>query len=85
MTNEIAQPTIGSVMAMGIKPNPDHVEKKASAPSTITPTPIASFTIPNIATPATNSTSRIGVTIRLSRFRVQVSSSNPVLIAICDW
>src|SRR6476659_458894 len=83
--SEIAQPTINSVVAMGIKPNPnDHVwnEKNASAPSTITPTPITSLTIPNSATPATNSTSRSGVTMRLSRLRVQVSSSRPVLIAI---
>ena len=73
---------------MGITPQPSvHAsnEKNANAPSTITPTPIASFTMPNIATPATYSTSRTGVTIMLRRLRVHVSSRKPVLIAICDW
>ena len=86
--SEIAQPTISSVMAIGIRPQPSvHAsnEKNASAPITITPTPITSFTIPNSATPATYSISRTGVTIRLSRFLVQASSRNPVLNAICDW
>ena len=41
--------------------------------------------MPNSATPPTYSTSRNGVTIRFSRLRVHVSSSKPVLIAICDW
>jgi hypothetical protein len=59
--------------------------KNTSAPTTMTPTPIASFTNPNSATPAMYSTSRSGVTIRLRMLRVQVSSSRPVLSAICDW
>ena len=73
---------------MGTSPNPsDQVrnEKNASAPSTITPTPSASLTIPNNATPATYSTSRTGVTMMFSRLRVHVSSRKPVLRAICDW
>ena len=41
--------------------------------------------MPKSATPATYSTSRTGVTIMLSRFRVQVSSRKPVLNEICDW
>ena len=76
------------MIAIGIRPKPsDHAwnEKNANAPITITPTPITSLIMPNIATPATYSTSRTGVTIMLSRLRVHVSSRNPVLIAICDW
>ena len=86
--SEIAQPTTSSTATIGTRPNPsDQVwnEKNASAPITITPTPMNSFTIPNIATPPRYSTSRSGVTMRFRRLRVQVSSSRPVLIAICDW
>jgi hypothetical protein len=86
--SEIAQPTTSRIATIGTRPKPsDDVSKlkNTSAPSTITPTPIPSFTNPNRATPAMNSTSRNGVTIRLRMLRLQVSSSMPVLSAICDW
>ncbi len=53
--------------------------------SATAPTPATSLTSPNSATPARYSHSRIGVTIRLSMLRDQVSSRKPVATAICAW
>ncbi len=86
MTNiEMLHPTSSNTAAIGTRPNPSvdtSNEKNTNAPATMTPIPIASFNIPNSATPATYSHSRIGVTIRLSKLRDHVSSRNPVLTAI---
>ena len=84
----MAQPTTSNTAAIGMRPTPsDHAWKlkNANAATVITAIPITSLIRPNSATPPTYSISVSGVTIRFSRLRVQVSSSNPVLSAICDW
>jgi hypothetical protein len=74
--------------ATGIRPIPSDVTSNAYAPNAISataPTPTTSLSSPNSATPTTYSSSDIGVTIRPSRLRDQVSSRNPVASAICAW
>src|SRR4029450_9158783 len=73
----MVHPPMSRMAITGSSPSPRAVTSKAYRPNAAratTPTPMTSLASPNRAMPATSSSSRSGVTIRLSRLRDQVSS-----------